>query len=113
MFLDWGFDMKKLGAEPGECCALCGSRMNAGAVVCGNCGANRKINAGFRGYAALLCNLIAIGIVLIAALSAVNNEEGVTGVLLGILVGILLSAPFLLLSWLFNLGGEKRVLYIR
>jgi len=31
------------GAAKGEKCALCGNPMNEGAVVCGSCGAERKL----------------------------------------------------------------------
>ena len=33
---------KNKGAKPGEVCALCGDPMNAGFIVCGDCGAVRS-----------------------------------------------------------------------
>lgn len=36
-------NMRNDGAENGEKCALCGSQMNEGAIICASCGAKRLV----------------------------------------------------------------------
>lgn len=91
-----------MGAAKGEKCGLCGNPMNEGAVVCGFCGAERKLVD--KGCLPIIGAFLLLASAMPAScifLSGEGSEVWGVGGIVGLAIGLLLN--------LF--GGTKKVVY--